>query len=465
MVSFSTLDVIIIILFFIILLLVGFIFGKNEKNNAESFLLSNRNIGLTLFVMTNVSTWYGGILGVGEFVYRYGLLNWLAQGIPYYIFAFLFAILLAKKIRESSLYTVPDKLRLTYGNKVGLLSALLVFILVSPAPYILMIGNLVSIMFNLPLIIGILIGVVFSLSYLIYGGYKADVYTDVFLFFIMFIGFIVIVFVLLSSFGGIEFLTTNLPASHLKLTGDASATFIIVWFLLALWTFADPGFHQRTYAAKDGNTAVKGILISIILWIIFDFFTNTTGLFARAILPNLQNPVLSYPLLADNILSSGLKGLFFIALFATIFSTSNSFFFLSGTTLGRDIFYNISKIKDENKIKTYSIIGLINTAIISIVLAMIIPSVIQLWYTLGSICIPGLIILIISAYYPKFKVNEKFAFIELIIATLTSFIWFLIREFYITSESLKEIEPMLIGLFFGLFLHIYGMTKNKKNYF
>lgn len=459
MVSFSTLDIVIIILFFLILLLVGFIFGKNEKNNAESFLLSNRNIGLTLFVLTNVSTWYGGILGVGEFVYRYGLLNWLTQGIPYYIFAFLFAILLAKKIRESSLYTIPDKLRLTYGNKVGLFSAVLVFILVSPAPYILMIGNLVSIMFNLPLIIGILIGVIFSLSYLIYGGYKADVYTDVFLFFIMFIGFFVLVYVLLSSFDGIEFLTANLPASHLKLTGDASVTFIIVWFLLALWTFADPGFHQRTYAAKNGNTAVKGILISIIFWIIFDFFTNTTGLFARAILPNLQNPVLSYPLLADKILSSGLKGLFFIALFATIFSTSNSFFFLSGTTIGRDIFYNISKVKDENKIKTYSIIGLIITAIISIILAMIIPSVIQLWYTLGSICIPGLIILIISAYYPKFKVNEKLAFIELIVTTLSSFIWFLIREFYITNESLKEIEPMLIGLFFGLFLHIYGMFK------
>ncbi|GAB6281505.1 MAG: sodium:solute symporter family protein [Ignavibacterium sp.] len=459
MISFSTLDIAIIILFFFILLLVGFIFGKNEKNNAESFLLSNRNIGLTLFVLTNVSTWYGGILGVGEFVYRYGLLNWLTQGIPYYIFAFLFAIFLAKKIRESSLYTIPDKLRLTYGNKVGLLSALLIFILVSPAPYILMIGNLISIMFNLPLIIGILIGVVFSLSYLIYGGYKADVYTDVFLFFIMFIGFFIIVFVLLSSFGGIEFLTANLPASHLKLTGDASVTFIIVWFLLALWTFADPGFHQRTYAAKDGNTAVKGILISIILWIIFDFFTNTTGLFARAILPNLQNPVLSYPLLADKILSSGLKGLFFIALFATIFSTSNSFFFLSGTTLGRDIFYNISEGKDESKIKSYSIIGLIITAIISIVLAMIIPSVIQLWYTLGSICIPGLIILIISAYYPKFKVNEKLAFVELIVASLTSFIWFLIREFYITNQSLKEIEPMLIGLFSGLSLHIFGMIK------
>ncbi len=440
MISFSILDITIIVLFFLVLLLVGFLSSSNEKNNTESFLLSNRNIGLTLFVLTNVSTWYGGILGVGEFVYRYGLLNWLTQGIPYYIFAFLFAIFLARKIRKSSLYTIPDKLRLTYGNKVGLVGAILVFILVSPAPYILMIGNLISIIFNFPLIIGLLIGVIFSLSYLIYGGYKADVYTDVFLFFIMFIGFSIMIFVLFSSFDGIEFLSNNLPESHLKLTGDASVTFIIVWFLLALWTFADPGFHQRTYAAKDGNTAMKGILISIILWIFFDFLTNITGLYARAILPDLQNPVLSYPLLANKVLGSGLKGLFFIALFATILSTSNSFFFLSGTTLGRDLFYNISKVKDENKIKTYTIIGLIITAILSIVFAMFIPSVIQLWYVIGSICIPGLIILIISAYYPKFKVSNKIAFIELITTTLSSFIWFLIREFFIAMSLFKELS-------------------------
>ncbi len=80
---------------------------------------------------------------------------------------------------------------------------------------------------------------------------------------------------------------------------------MMVWFLIALWTFADPGFHQRCYAAKDSNTAVKGVLISIILWALFDFLTTSTGLFARAVLPGLDNPVLSFPLYAERVFTSG----------------------------------------------------------------------------------------------------------------------------------------------------------------
>ena len=50
--------------------------------------------------MTLVSTWYGGILGVGEFSYRYGISNWVIQGVPYYVFALFFAFLLAKRIGQ-----------------------------------------------------------------------------------------------------------------------------------------------------------------------------------------------------------------------------------------------------------------------------------------------------------------------------------------------------------------------------
>ena len=74
----------------------------------------------------------------------------------------------------------------------------------------------------------------------------------------MFIGFVIIVVVCFISFGGIGYLQNHLPTNHLKITGDASPTFLIVWFLIALWTFADPGFHQRSYAAKSGNVAQKG---------------------------------------------------------------------------------------------------------------------------------------------------------------------------------------------------------------
>lgn len=352
MISFSQLDIIIIVIFFVSLLVIGFISSKKTLSNSEDYLLSGRKVGLFLFVLINVSTWYGGIIGVGEFTYRYGLVSWFTQGLPYYIFAFLFAVFFAKKIRAASLFTIPDKLNEVYGKKVAILSAIIVFILVSPAPYLLMSANLISLVFNLPILISLIIGIILSGSYLIKGGFRSNVYADAYQFFIMFIGFIIIFLVCICNFGGLKYLQQNLPASHLKITGNTSPAFLIIWFLIAMWTFADPGFHQRSYAAKTGNVAQKGIIISIFFWALFDFLTTTTGLFSKAILPNLSSPVLAFPLLAEKILSPGLKGIFYAAMFATILSTLNSFLFLSATTISRDFIFRISKSSDEKNLKS-----------------------------------------------------------------------------------------------------------------
>ncbi len=282
----------------IVLLIIGFYSGKRTKNEADDYLLSGRKVGLLLFVLTTVSAWYGGILGVGEFTYRYGIASWFTQGLPYYLFAFLFALLFAKKIREASLFTIPDKLSDAYGKKVGLISAVLVFILVSPAPYLLMTASLISLIFNINIIYSLIISLILSLSYLFKGGFRSSVYTDSFQFFIMFLAFIIILIFCYTTLGGTNFLVHSLPPKYLTLTGGASPTFLIVWFLIALWTFADPGFHQRCYAAKTGDIAKKGILISICFWALFDFLTTSTGLYSRALIPDIKQPVLAFPLLS-----------------------------------------------------------------------------------------------------------------------------------------------------------------------
>ncbi len=464
MISFSPLDFIVIILFFAAVLAIGFYFGRRTTDQADDYLLSGRKVGLFLFVLTTVSTWYGGILGVGEFTYRYGLVSWFTQGFPYYVFAFLFAIFFAKKVRSASLFTIPDKLTLVYGNKVGLISAVLVFILVSPAPYLLMTANLIQLMFGTGIIVSLVLALMLSVLYLFHGGFKSNIYADALQFFVMFGGFFVVLIISFHTLGGLKFLQNNLPAKHLQITGGASPTFIIVWFLIALWTFADPGFHQRCYSAKTGDIAVKGIIISIFFMALFDFLTTSTGLYARAVFPNLSKPVLSYPMLAEKILSPGIKGIFYAAMFATIMSTLNSFLFLSATTIGRDFIFKISKKQDENKLKIYTVYGLIAAGILSIILAYFIPSVIEIWYTVGSLCIPGIILPVISAYYPKIKIDKNILLIEVIAAVCFSVLWYLIRDSFSTVKIINEIEPMLVGLFSASLIHLYGLMRNRVSY-
>ena len=462
MVSFSTVDIIVLVVFFAIVLFIGFIPKSNSGNQSEEYLLSGRKVGLILFILTNVATWYGGILGVGEFTYRYGLVSWFTQGFPYYVFAILFALFFAKKIRQASLYTIPDKLKETYGKKVAIAASVIIFLLVSPAPYLLMIANLLSLIFNIALFPSLLIGVLLSAVYLFKGGYKSDLFTDAFEFFVMFLGFIIIIYIANQSFGGVDYLEKNLPGSHLKLTGNTSVAFITVWFLIALWTFTDPGFHQRCYAAKTGNVARNGIIISVLLWAVFDFLTTTTGLYARAALPNLNNPIYAFPLLAEKLLGPGIKGIFYAALFATILSTLNSYIFLSATTFGRDFLFPLKPESNEKDLTHYTRLGLVVTIIISVPIAYYVKSIIQLWYLIGSICIPGIILLIIGTYYPKMKVNKSFALAEIIVGIVGSAGWFFIRANFFENSSLNVIEPMIVGLFFSFGIHIAGIINRQK---
>ena len=456
MISLSTLDLSIIILFFSAVLFIGFLPRLMNKDSVDDFVLSGRKVGMLLFVLTNVSTWYGGILGVGEFTYSFGIVSWITQGLPYYIFAIIFAFFLAPKIRNTSLITIPDKIESVYGKKTAAIASVFIFILVTPAPYLLMMGNIFALLFDINLTTALLISIIVSVIYLLKGGYKSDLYTDAFQFVVMFAGFIALFVVAYFNYGDLNFLSLNLPKEHLDPTGGFSKLYLLVWFLIALWTFTDPGFHQRCYAAKNAKVAKWGIIISVAFWALFDFLTTTGGLYARAIIPNLDNPVQAYPILADQILGSGLKGLFFAALFATVLSTLNSFMFLSGITFGQDLFpkfSNMKKIKTNNLIR----IGILIASLISFLLCLFFQSVIELWYVIGSLIIPGLILNVISSYFEKFKVSNKTASLELILGFFAALAWYLLRENNLLNATLSIIEPMIIGLIVVLLIHFYDL--------
>lgn len=474
MITLSVIDSALILLFLAAVVVVGFFAGRKTSSRQADYLLAGRSLTLPIFVMTLVSTWYGGILGVGEFSYLYGISNWVVMGVPYYIFAALFAFLLAKKIRSTNLYSIPDKLHQSYDKRTAVLGSILIFVLMTPAPYILMFAVMFKLLFGWSLEVSILVTAVAGLSYLYIGGFRSDIATDVLEFFLMFVGFAVIVPFAAAHFGGFDFLKHSLPPLHLAWHGGHSAQFIIVWFFIALWTLVDPAFHQRCYAAKDGATARKGILVSIVFWFVFDFLTATAGLYARAVLPNLDQPMLAYPMLAEVVLPIGAKGLFYIGMLATMMSTMNTLGFVSAQTLGRDIMMRL-KLRDwktegssltpslagqspnwvEESAAKYTKLGLILSFILSVAIALMLPSVIKIWYTIGTVVIPGLLVPLVASYFDRLTIPPRYAFLSMTAGWMTSLLWLLLG--YLLGEQghvqyLWGIEPMYPGLAFSLLL-------------
>jgi SSS family solute:Na+ symporter len=224
----------------------------------------------------------------------------------------------------------------------------------------------------------------------------------------------------------------------------------------------DPAFHQRCYAAKSADVAQKGILISIVFWFVFDAMTATAGLYARAALPGLAQPIMAYPLLAEATLPPIAKGMFYIGMLATIMSTLNSLTFISATTLGRDIVWRMRAEQDESNVRLYTQFGLLITAVLSIALSLWIPSVIKLWYTIGTIVIPGLLLPLVTSYFDQWRVSARYAFATMVLGWLTSFGWLLIgwtKELGSSELYPFGIEPMYPGLIASALVWALGMKK------
>ncbi len=433
--------------YFFLLLWLGF-YKSLKRGDDSDFILAGRKLSLPGFIATLVATWYGGILGVGENTYNYGIQTWFIFALPYYIFGFLFAIFLAPRIRNLPHRSIPDHFRKHFGRSAGIVSAMLILILASPAPYILSLGILLQHSLHWSLPSAILFAAVISLIYVWFGGFRAVIRTDILQFILMFTGFILLLIFSWASIGSPASLVSRLPEHYFEPIGGNSIQYLLVWFFIALWTFIDPGFYQRTAAAKSPGTARKGILISIGFWFVFDILTVTTGLYAVAIVPN-HTAAMAYPELAANILPPFIYGLFLVGLFSTIMSTIDSNGLISAITFGRDILWRIQE-KDESSDSTGHIRkGLVVMALIAVLLAISIPSVVRLWYVIGSIIVPGILIPFLLTFTKIQLKNTKSVFV-ITLPVMIAVIWFIFGK--LSGHYPGDIEPFYPGLLSSILL-------------
>ena len=452
--QFHILDWVILGAYFACLIYIGFFKVRKQTQSQDEFILSGRRLSLGGFIATLVTTWYGAILGVGENTFRQGIQTWFIFALPYYGFALLYAFLIAPRIRKKKFLSIPDHFRSHFGEDAGIVSALLITLLASPAPYILSMGILLQFLFGINLGFALLLSTIFSVAYVWNGGFQAVVKTDIFQFILMFLGFFLIVGFAWGEMGSPISLMNSLPSSYLNPLGNHSVQYFFVWFFIAAWTFVDPGFYQRCAAAKSPDTAKNGLLISIAFWVVFDCLTLLSGLYAIKLIQT-DNALLVYPLLGAKLsLPMGIFGLFITGIFATIMSTIDSFSLISAITLGRDILWRIQRPKPQTNSIPMIKKGLVIVSFIALFLALSVPSVVRLFYSLGSVLIPGLILPFLYTLFGQAKIlPESAGKIWILLPVLLSMGWFFFS--YMINESLLGIEPFYPGFLLSILLGLY----------
>jgi SSS family solute:Na+ symporter len=435
--------------------------GFGRRSGTEEYLVAGRRVTLPALVATIVTTWYGGVLGVGEYTWRHGISNWLVFGVPYYVGALLFALLFARRARQAALYTIPDLLHRHYGRGPALVGSIAVFVTSTPAAYVLVLGTLIAMMTGWPLVPSVIAATVLSIFYVDRGGLRAVVWTDQVQFVLMYAGFATLAAFLLAGHGLAPFRDGALPATHWTWHGGQGPAAVIVWYFIALSALVDPGFWQRAYAARDPATARRAMLWSIAFWIVFDLMTTACGLYARSLMPRLADPVAAFPALANATLPPLALGFFYVGMIATVMSTIDSYGFLAATTLARDVWWRL-RGGPEDRIASLTRAGLWVSGAAAAGLALARGSVVELWHDLGSIATPVLLLPVAAALLGRFRLGSRATLAAMLVPLAVTLGWFGARARSVTGAYPFSIEPIYAGLCTSFVFYVPALVRRPR---
>jgi hypothetical protein len=106
-------------------------------------------------------------------------------------------------------------------------------------------------------------------------------------------------------------------------------------------------------------------------------------------------------------------------------------------------------------------LGLIITAVLAVIMAWFIPSVIKLWYIIGSLTIPPILLPVVSAYFNRFMLSPKATQWVMGISFVISILAFSRGILNIKNgqfQYLWGMEPFFPGLLFSMSYYIICNT-------
>ena len=189
-------------------------------------------------------------------------------------------------------------------------------------------------------------------------------------------------------------------------------------------------------------------------------------IFLYLILDNqLGNALFVYPALALEVLPAGIMSIFIIAVLAIIMSTIDSMSLISGITFGRDVLWRIDKKTESKTSVSYIKRGLAVISVLSMLLAYSTPSIVGLFYSIGSVIIPGLILPFLFSLRLKTNLIVKnWIRLWMLLPVIISLFWLVLSKNI--GNPLLGIEPfypgMILSSFFGVFIYIKSKNPTKK---
>ena len=431
------------------------IFYSKKFQDLNNYLTANRSVGLfsltasltasalgawILFGPVSASTWGG----VGSIIgYSLGT-----------AFPMLFLIFLGKKIRKEfpNGSTLIEFLRKKFGKSLFKLILLMMifYMFIFLCAEVTAISVLINYISGTSLWLTALIVLLTTLTYTLYGGLRASLFTDniqmIFILILLIVSFFIIKDFTLDqfSFEFIKFKNPHLISASYIPGYTAGFTFFIA---VAATNLFHQGNWQRVYAAKNFATLKKSLIVSFFIIIPIVFYMGFIGMVAFSIDPYIRPDLGFFSLLLKE--NSILLSLIVLTLGLTLtISTVDTLINAISSLIvvdGKAAFKFNKKLKiDYLKFSKYFILML---SLISFVIASKGFDILYLFLLADLFCC-AFVVTIFYSFFDK-RINEKIAYFSIIIGLISGFLLFPTPDF---SKSLlvgiflsKELFPTFIN--------------------
>ena len=429
-------SLVLVIIVSLIFTIVGVFYSKRHQG-INNYLTANRNIGFfslttsliasalgawILFGPASAATW-GGI----------GAVTGYALGTA---FPMIFLISLGKKIRNEfpKGSTLIEFLRKRFNKSLFKLILLMTvfYMFVFLCAEVTAVAILINYISGTELWITALIILITTLAYTLYGGLRASIFTDNIQMIITII-LLLISAVYLTLFVGdqfsFSFIKTKNP--HLLSWGyipnyTAGLTFFIA---VSATNLFHQGNWQRVYAAKNNEVLKKSLIAAFIVIIPIVLFMGFSGLVAVSVDSNVVPDLGFFSLLLRG--QSELLSLIVVILglsltistVDTLVNAISSLIIVDGKAT-----FNFDKKNDYLKTSRYFLISL---SIVAFIIASKGFSVLYLFLLADLFCC-AFVLTVFYSFYNK-KINEKTAYIAIIVGLISGFLLFPVPDF---SKSL-----------------------------
>lgn len=451
----------VIAVYFAAMIGIGLAGQKRYGQTFDSKISANKSVGVWLFMGGAVGAHIGngfvvGGAGDSAALGLTGACYGLACAISYMVI-----LLINDKVYETGCVTLPGYLRERYNDETIVVVVSIVHVIkyVANIGVQLMAGKALFMALGLPGDVGVFVMMGIVLAYSALSGLWGTLATSVVQTIVIVAGLIAASAYIIST-GGIDLITSKvasgaLPADFTTLfpTSAKFTGLLISGVTMGMGMMADQCMMQRVCSCKSARHARGGWIFSIVVLVIAAFMPVLCGMYGRAVFDETGNAVFFRVVI--EVFPSLLAAIMIAAVLAAIMSSCDGFLVGISSIVCNDIYRKkINPDADEKTLNRVDFICSALSAIIAVVIALYVNSIVGMLFTIVSFSAATCFAPFIGGMFWKHG-TAKAAWISTIVGAI-----FVVL--YITGVTVTPLKEMLAAIVAIIVYVAVSLVEGKK---